>query len=221
MHAYALEALEGYLQPGDRCLDVGCGSGYRELLFFSRCASPSPGCGRPAIYDPDGAIRFGLAYTRMDLRTVVTAVISRLVGPDGLVVGIDHLEGLTRMTEVNLGKDGIHPSGPDENAGGGDDDSYTSVGGNRQGVKVVLGDGRSGFPLYGQFHSLIPRNTPHLIPSLSAEILAPLHSTVQSHPRRSRLPRDPPSTTCPTRKPGHDVHPRRDRSTGDQARQQR
>ena len=63
----------------------------------------------------------------------VTAVIRRLVGEKGLVVGIDHLEPLTSLSERNLKADNV--------------DINTE---NRpSGVKIVTGDGRQGSPASG------------------------------------------------------------------------
>ena len=53
MHAHACENLLGFLKPGSKVLDVGCGSGYLLGIFH------------------------------------------QLVQPRGVVVGIDHIQGLS------------------------------------------------------------------------------------------------------------------------------
>ncbi len=38
MHAYALEYLKDHLKPGNRVLDVGCGSGYLYTFLIQNCS---------------------------------------------------------------------------------------------------------------------------------------------------------------------------------------
>ena len=63
----------------------------------------------------------------------VTAVMHRLVGEKGLVVGIDHLEPLTSLSERNLNADNVDINTEDRPSG----------------VTIVAGDGRQGFPASG------------------------------------------------------------------------
>lgn len=63
MHAYALESLEPYLQPGMRALDIGSGSGY------------------------------------------LAAVMARMVGHQGKVVGIEHVQPLVDASKQNVQQD--------------------------------------------------------------------------------------------------------------------
>jgi protein-L-isoaspartate(D-aspartate) O-methyltransferase len=65
--------------------------------------------------------------------SAVTAVMHRLVGEKGLVVGIDHLQPLTSMSERNLKADNV-----DINTGNGE-----------SGVKIITGDGRRGYSTSG------------------------------------------------------------------------
>jgi protein-L-isoaspartate(D-aspartate) O-methyltransferase len=58
MHCYALEYLMP--QPGMKCLDVGCGSGY------------------------------------------LVACMSKMVGREGFVIGIEHIQGLVDLSIRNL-----------------------------------------------------------------------------------------------------------------------
>lgn len=111
MHAHALEDLEEFIRPGMKVLDVGCGSGYREhlLVYFRQRNARS-------AYPPFS----------------VTAVIHHMVCPpggekNGLVVGIDHLPGLTELSKRNLKSDGIEV-------------------GEGKGIEIVTGDGRKGMP---------------------------------------------------------------------------
>jgi|SRR5579859_6927467 len=90
MHANAATALEDYLKPGSKVLDVGCGSGY------------------------------------------LTAVLARLVQPDGIVVGIEHLPGLSELAKQNLLKDPENKKLMDSGH-----------------IIVVTGDGRLGYPEEG------------------------------------------------------------------------
>jgi hypothetical protein len=70
------------------------------------------------------------------LDLLVTAVIHHMISPSqekqGLVVGIDHLPGLTDLSRRNLQKDGIEV-------------------GEGKGIEIVTGDGRKGtpFPITG------------------------------------------------------------------------
>ncbi|KAI5452710.1 hypothetical protein NCC49_000459 [Naganishia albida] len=97
MHAHALEDLENFLRPGNKVLDVGCGSGY------------------------------------------LTAVIHHMVSPSplkqGLVVGIDHLPGLTDLSRHNLRNDGIEV-------------------GEGKGIEITTGDGRKGLEARGPYDAI-------------------------------------------------------------------
>jgi protein-L-isoaspartate O-methyltransferase len=81
------------------------------------------------------------------------AVMHRLVGPSGLVVGVDHLNGLVETSRENLRADGVRVE--DE----GEEEVEVQMGMQKEtgsavkegtGVKVVLGDGRKGYPPFGQ-----------------------------------------------------------------------
>lgn len=63
---------------------------------------------------------------------VVTSILHRLVGPTGLVIGIDHLPGLVTLSKRNMTNDGV-PLGVRDGIG----------------VEVILGDGRQGWEKYG------------------------------------------------------------------------
>lgn len=89
------------------------------------------------------------------LKNVVTAVMHRLVGPTGLIVGIDHLPGLVEMSKNNLAADGVSVSVSEQQEMGaktrtksGDTDGGQVSG--ATGVKIVLGDGREGYASSGQ-----------------------------------------------------------------------
>lgn len=87
MHCFAVENLSPYLIPGANVLDIGCGSGYLEGIFFN------------------------------------------LVSPNGIVVGIDHLQSLITLSRNNLLKS-----------------STTATALNSGAIKLVLADGRKGCP---------------------------------------------------------------------------
>jgi protein-L-isoaspartate(D-aspartate) O-methyltransferase len=74
----------------------------------------------------------------------VTAVMHRLVGDKGLVVGIDHLQPLTSMSERNLRADGIDIAIED----------------GKRGVKIVLADGRQGYSSSGAWVSSFTPSLP-------------------------------------------------------------
>ncbi|KAJ1968240.1 hypothetical protein H4R35_006484 [Dimargaris xerosporica] len=90
MHAYALEHLERYLQPGMRALDVGSGSGY------------------------------------------LTACMAELVGSQGTIVGIDHIDALVEASKHNLNRD---------------KSSYLQSGH----VQLAVADGRQGYPSHAPY----------------------------------------------------------------------
>ncbi|KNE68865.1 protein-L-isoaspartate O-methyltransferase [Allomyces macrogynus ATCC 38327] len=93
MHAYALNLLEPYLRPGNRVLDVGCGSGY------------------------------------------LTACMADMVGPEGKVVALDHIEELVEMTRANVERD---------------QPGWTTNGR----VECVVGDGREGYPARAPYSAI-------------------------------------------------------------------
>jgi hypothetical protein len=79
----------------------------------------------------------------------------KLVGPTGLIIGIDHLPGLVEMSKNNLAADGVSVSPAEQQEMGaktktksGDADGGKVSG--EMGVKVILGDGREGYPPFGQ-----------------------------------------------------------------------
>lgn len=119
MHAHALEDLENFLRPGNRVLDVGCGSGYRKRFPSAVAEQQLIPCGNLAV----------------------TAVIHHMVSPSplkqGLVVGIDHLPGLTDLSRQNLRNDGIEV-------------------GEGKGIEIITGDGRKGMPLPFPQRSRVP-----------------------------------------------------------------
>lgn len=112
--------------------------------------------------------------------TVVTAVMHKLVGPTGLIIGIDHLPGLVEMSKNNLAADGVSISMSEletraktGNADGGKVSGET-------GVKIVLGDGREGYAPSGQslltsaFGIILTRSKPC---PFSLTIIVPYPST--------------------------------------------
>jgi hypothetical protein len=79
----------------------------------------------------------------------------KLVGPTGLIIGIDHLPGLVEMSKNNLAADGVSVSVSEQQEMGartktksGDADGGKVSG--ETGVKIVLGDGREGYAPSGQ-----------------------------------------------------------------------
>jgi protein-L-isoaspartate O-methyltransferase len=98
----------------------------------------------------------------------------KLVGPTGLIVGMDHLPGLVEMSKNNLAADGVSISSAEQQEMGaktktksGDADGGQVSG--ETGVKIVLGDGREGYASFGQFSSPRQpfRHRPSLIHPLS------------------------------------------------------
>jgi protein-L-isoaspartate(D-aspartate) O-methyltransferase len=88
------------------------------------------------------------------LKNVVTAVMHRLVGPTGLIIGIDHLPGLVEMSKNNLAADGVSVSVSELETGAKEQRKTGDVDGGKvsgeTGVKIVLGDGREGYASSGQ-----------------------------------------------------------------------
>lgn len=74
----------------------------------------------------------------------------KLVGPTGLVIGIDHLPGLVEMSKNNLAADGVSVSVSELETGAetGNADRRDIPG--ESGVQIILGDGREGFLPFGQ-----------------------------------------------------------------------
>jgi protein-L-isoaspartate(D-aspartate) O-methyltransferase len=105
--------------------------------------------------------------------TVVTAVMHKLVGPTGLIIGIDHLPGLVEMSKNNLAADGLSVSVSELETGAKEQrktgDAYGGKALGETGVKVILGDGREGCSPFGQFSSPRQpfRHRPNLIHPLA------------------------------------------------------
>lgn len=110
MHAHAAEALESFLYPGARALDVGSGSG------------------------------------------VLCAVMARLVGADGRVIGVDHVKELVDWSRDNVQRDGLtEPQ-----------------------VKLVCADGRKGWPEGAPFDAIhVGAAAPELAEELVKQLKAP------------------------------------------------
>jgi hypothetical protein len=86
----------------------------------------------------------------------------KLVGPTGLIIGIDHLPGLVEMSKNNLAADGVSVSVSERQEMGAETKTKTKSGdadggkvSGETGVKIVLGDGREGYAPLGQFRPLL------------------------------------------------------------------
>lgn len=92
----------------------------------------------------------------------------KLVGPTGLIIGIDHLPGLVEMSKNNLAADGVSVSVSELETGAKEQKKSGDADGGKvsreTGVKIVLGDGREGYASFGQFSS--PRRPFRHRPSL-------------------------------------------------------
>ncbi|KAH7098391.1 Pcmt1-prov protein [Auriculariales sp. MPI-PUGE-AT-0066] len=122
MHAHAAEALEPFLQPGNRVLDVGSGSG------------------------------------------VLVALFARLVGPEGRVVGVDHVQELVDWSRENVQKDGLVLSN-------GNGDAANTDGAP---VKLICADGRLGWPADAPYDAIhVGAAAPELAPALIAQLKSP------------------------------------------------
>ncbi|KAG7529918.1 hypothetical protein FFLO_05323 [Filobasidium floriforme] len=80
----------------------------------------------------------------------LTAVMHRLVGPTGLIIGIDHLPGLVEMSKNNLAADGVSVSDSELETGAETGNADRRDIPDESGVQIVLGDGREGYPPLGQ-----------------------------------------------------------------------
>jgi len=106
MHAHALQNLEQFLHPGMKVLDIGCGSGY-----LTACLAEM--------------VTLLLFFPLLELYLNIYFILK--VGPEGKVVGIEHIKELVDMSRKNIKKD--RPELLES-----------------QRVILVHGDGRKGYP---------------------------------------------------------------------------
>lgn len=117
-----MSVLETKLQPGARVLDVGSGSGILTACFALMVT-----------------YLFGLVKS---LFFITVSVFSSKVGTNGLAVGVEHVEELTRLSARNI--QNWLDSGPMFNGSVVDLTLEDNI-------KLVTGDGRQGYPPYAPY----------------------------------------------------------------------
>ncbi|KAH8080197.1 protein-L-isoaspartate O-methyltransferase [Filobasidium floriforme] len=111
----------------------------------------------------------------------LTAVMHRLVGPTGLIIGIDHLPGLVEMSKNNLATDGVSVSSAEQQEMGAKTKTKTKSGdadggkvSGETGVKIVLGDGREGYAPLAPYKAIhVGAASPTIPPALLAQLDSP------------------------------------------------
>ena len=86
---------------------------------------------------------------------ILTACMAEMVGPKGMVVGMDHFEGLVDMSVENIKRDGKQ--------------SYLTSGR----VKMVVGDGREGYDKLAPYDAIHVGAAAPLLPQALVDQLAP------------------------------------------------
>ncbi|TRY78796.1 hypothetical protein TCAL_15326 [Tigriopus californicus] len=163
MHAYVLELLQDQLRPGSRALDVGSGSNgvitsepvAEAMLQVDRAdfCGQSPYADSPQSISHNATISaphmhaYVLELLQDQLRPgsraldvgsgsgYLTACMAKMVGDNGTVVGIDHIHELVSFGTKNIGKS----------------HSYELEKGT---IKLIVGDGRKGFPSEGPYNAI-------------------------------------------------------------------
>ncbi|MGH0156980.1 UNVERIFIED_CONTAM: hypothetical protein FKN15_034990 [Acipenser sinensis] len=118
MHAYALELLHDQLYEGAKALDVGSGSGILSVCF-ARMHAYALELLHDQLYEGAKALDVGSGSG------ILSVCFARMVGPEGKVIGIDHIKELVDDSINNVKKD---------------DPSLITSGR----VKLIVGDGRMG-----------------------------------------------------------------------------